>query len=65
MTTTGYLIWFVATAFLTVGILAVGTLAAAGHFPRDRRAKAPAPARNAAEVARATSERPEEARRAA
>ena len=64
MTTTGYLIWFVATAFLTVAILAVGTLAAAGHFARDR-AEAPAPARHAAGVPRTASEPPEEARRAA
>jgi hypothetical protein len=62
MTTTGYLIWFVATAFLTVTILAVGTLAAAGHFVRDRGA-APAPARH--RDVPATSTGSPEARRAA
>ena len=37
MTDLAYLIWLVATALMTVTILAVGTLAAADLLPRRRR----------------------------
>jgi hypothetical protein len=39
MTEPGYLLWFVATAAMTVTVLAVGTLAAADLLPRRKHAR--------------------------
>ncbi len=41
MTTTEYMIWFTATAVMTVAVLAVGTLAAADLLPGRGRSAAP------------------------
>jgi len=57
-------IWFAATAFLTVVILAVGTLAADGHLTRHR-GEAPVPAPDHVDATAAPAGAREEARRAA
>ena len=43
MTDLGYLVWLVATAIVTITVLTVGTLAAAGLLPRRRRTRDPRP----------------------
>ena len=40
MTETGYLMWLIATALMTMTVLTVGTLAAAELLPHQRRAEA-------------------------
>jgi hypothetical protein len=37
MTDIGYMVWIIATAIMTVAVVTVGTLAAAGVFDRDPR----------------------------
>jgi hypothetical protein len=39
MTETGYLVWLLATAVMTMSVLTVGTLAAAELLPHQRRAE--------------------------
>lgn len=39
MTETEYLVWLVVMAVATIVVLVVGTMAAAGLFPRQRRAE--------------------------
>lgn len=37
---TAQIVWLIATAIMTITVLAVGTMAAAGMFPRQKRAVA-------------------------
>jgi len=39
MTTLDHLLWFLATAIMTITVLTIGTLAAAGLLPRRRRSR--------------------------
>jgi hypothetical protein len=40
MTDTGYVVWLIAMALMTIAVLTVGTLGAADLLPRQRRAQA-------------------------
>ena len=40
MSDTGYLVWLIATAVMTITVLTVGTLGAAELLPQQRRAEA-------------------------
>jgi len=41
MTTVGYMIWFLATAVMTIAVLTIGTLVAAEVLPRRRNGRRP------------------------